>query len=100
MLVQFDKEDSENLVLTFDNTSEDAEQMKDFISWLKASDLEFSKLKMKMPGFNEKVTNIIVKKRSRSGAIVEPLQSVQVYEEPAFEEQESIKTKKNNVVRR
>jgi len=63
MLIQFDREDSENLVLTFDNSEEDAEQMQDFIAWLEASGLEFNKLKMKIPGVSEKVTNLFVKKQ-------------------------------------
>lgn len=64
MLIQFDREDSENLVLTFDNSESDAEQMQDFIAWLEASGLEFNKLKMKIPGVSEKVTNLFVKKPS------------------------------------
>lgn len=62
MLIQFDREDSENLVVTFDNSDEDAEQMQDFVAWLEASGLEFNKLKMKIPGVAEKVTNLFVKK--------------------------------------
>jgi hypothetical protein len=62
MLIQFDREDSENLVLTFDNSADDSEQMKDFIDWLESSGLEFNKLKMKIPGLADKVTNVFVKK--------------------------------------
>ncbi len=62
MLIQFDREDSENLVVTFDNSEEDAEQMQDFVAWLEAAGLEFNKLKMKIPGVPEKVTNLFVKK--------------------------------------
>jgi len=62
MLIQFDREDSENLVLTFDNSADDSEQMKDFIDWLESSGLEFNKLKMKIPGVTDKVTNVFVKK--------------------------------------
>ena len=62
MLIQFDKEDSKSLVLTFNNTDDDTEQMKDFIDWLEASGLEYNKLKMKIPGLTDKVTNIFVKK--------------------------------------
>lgn len=62
MLIQFDREDSENLVLTFNNSDDDTEQMKDFIDWLDASGLEYNKLKMKIPGVADKVTNVFVKK--------------------------------------
>jgi hypothetical protein len=62
MLIQFDREDSETLVLTFDNSDADVEQMEDFISWLEVSGLEYNKLKMKIPGVVEKVTNLFVKK--------------------------------------
>ncbi len=62
MLIQFDREDSENLVVTFDNSESDAEQMQDFVAWLESSGLEFNKLKMKIPGVPEKVTNFFVKK--------------------------------------
>jgi hypothetical protein len=71
MLIQFDREDSENLVVTFDNSESDAEQMQDFIAWLEASELEFSKLKMKIPGVTDKVTNLFVKKAvSKSKQVV------------------------------
>ena len=66
MLIQFDREDSENLVLTFDNSDSDNEQMQDFIAWLEASNLDYSKLKMKIPGLAEKVTNLFVKKQTVS----------------------------------
>ena len=66
MLIQFDREDSENLVVTFDNSESDLEQMKDFIDWLEASGLEFNKLKMKIPGVSEKVTNLFVKRAHSS----------------------------------
>jgi hypothetical protein len=72
MLIQFDREDSENLVLTFDNSEADAEQMQDFIAWLEASELEFTKLKMKIPGVSEKVTNLFVKRAVSSVKQVVP----------------------------
>ena len=65
MLIQFDREDSENLVLTFYNSDSDNEQMQDFIGWLEASNLEYSKIKMKIPGLAEKVTNLFVKKQTK-----------------------------------
>jgi hypothetical protein len=40
--------------------------MKDFIDWLEASGLEFNKLKMKIPGVSEKVTNLFVKRAHSS----------------------------------
>lgn len=72
MLIQFDREDSENLVITFDNTESDAEQMQDFIAWLESSGLEFSKLKMKIPGVAEKVTNLFVKKSPKVLSVQAP----------------------------
>ncbi len=80
MLIQFDREDSENLVATFDNSDSDAEQMQDFIAWLEASGLEFNKLKMKIPGVADKVTNLFVKKPITQ---VQPPVTKQVTQPPA-----------------
>lgn len=90
MLIQFDREDSENLVLTFDNSESDVEQMEDFIDWLKSSGLEFSKLKMKVPGVAEKVTNVFVKKPEPveqakpvlTKSVPEPVKTVQTKSAP------------------
>jgi hypothetical protein len=81
MLIQFDREDSENLVVTFDNSESDAEQMQDFIAWLEASGLEFNKLKMKIPGVADKVTNLFVKKPVSQ--VQAPVVSKQVTQTPA-----------------
>ena len=70
MLIQFDREDSENLVLTFDNSETDVEQMQDFLAWLEVSGLDYSKLKMKIPGVAEKVTNFFVKPSMKTTKLI------------------------------